>query len=298
MGAFRQILIGTDFSPRAGLALERATLLASEHQATLHLVHALDLPPLERYARVLVEHPHFTEKNMRRAANDRLRRLARALHRRHGIDVRHKLLVGRAHEQLPAYARAHDTDLTVVGAHGESFVRDLFVGATALKLLRKAAGPILVVQSEPSGPYRDVMIALDFSPASKSALAAAVAIAPAATMQALHAYEFVFEGKLRFAGVDEDDIQQYRHAAARDARQAMNELLREVEGGERVERIVHHGPPARTLLDQAQLRRADLVVMGKRGQSELDALLLGGVTKHVLYEIDRDLLLVSPPGQP
>ena len=39
---------------------------------------------------------------------------------------------------------------------------------------------------------------------------------------------------------------------------------------------------------------ADLIVIGKRGETELDEALFGSVTKHVLYEAPSDVVVVSP----
>ena len=88
-------------------------------------------------------------------------------------------------------------------------------------------------------------------------------------------------------------IQRYRDAAAQKARCMMDTFLAGINLRDRVSPIIKHGGPVLTILDQAQALHADLIVMGKRGGTELNELLLGSFTKHVLYETDRDLLLVA-----
>jgi universal stress protein E len=46
--------------------------------------------------------------------------------------------------------------------------------------------------------------------------------------------------------------------------------------------------------EKAQALDIDLIVIGKRGQTELDEALFGSVTKHVLYETPCDVLVVNP----
>lgn len=295
MSRIEHILAATDFSPRAGLAVERAALLARQHKATLHLLHAMGTLLLQMFGRLLVEHPLVTEERLYESARARLKSLAEALADRYAVAVQHRVSIGRAHERIAEYARSNAIDLAVLGAHGDNFARGLFIGATALKCLGKGSHQTLIVRSEVTTErYRDILVAVDFSDASRPALEAAARIAPQASIHVLHVYEVAFEGKMRYAGVDDGVIRQYRDAAASEARRMMDEFLAGTEGRERMSPIVRHGTPARIILDQAQALRPDLVVIGKRGRSELDELLLGSVTKHVLEEIDRDLLVVAP----
>ena len=298
MPDFQHILVATDFSPRASFAVERGAQLAHKHKATLHLLHVMDKLLLQMFGRVLVEHPLVTEERFYESAKARLKGLADGLSDHYSVSVQHQVNIGRAHERIADYARSHAVDLTVLGTHGENFVRDLFIGTTALKFLRKGTHPALIVQSEVTEAYRGVLVAVDFSNVSRIAVEAAARIAPHASVNVLHVYEVAFEGKMRYAGVEEGVIEQYRAAAAQEARRMMIDFLAGIEGGVRMSPLVRHGHAARTILDQAQALRADLIVMGKRGMSELDELLLGSVTKHVLFEIDRDVLLVAPSAAP
>ena len=299
MPEIQHSLAGTDFSARADLAVERAALLARQHRATLHLLHAMPNLPWRMFGRVLVENPLVTETRLHESARERLLLTAQALRDRYGIAVRAHTFMGRAHEQIAEYARSQAVDLTVLGSHGENFVRDLFVGATALKTLKHGIDNALIVRpgSLDAGGYRSVLVAVDFSGSSLPAVEAALRLAPQACVQLLHVYEVGFEGKMRYAGVDDDVIRRYREAAADEARRAAEQLLAAIPERDRISVEIKHGNPARNILDHARLLGTDLIVMGKRGSAEIDRLLLGSVTQHVLDETDRDVLLVAPPEQ-
>lgn len=294
MTPLANILVATDFSPHAGRAVDRAARLAHEHRATLHLLHVMDKLLLQMFAGSIDEYPLATEQRLLDSATSRLKDLAGHLATHFGVAVRHELLIGRIHSQVAQYAVTHGVGLSVFGAHGENFVRDLFMGSTAAKFLRKGRQPTLVVRSEDKQPYREVLVAVDFSPASRLTVEAAARMAPQASIHVLHVSELPFEGKLRFVGVKEDDIAQYRRQAEQAAWHTLDAFLGSIEGSAKMSRSVCSGPPARTIIGHAQARGADLVVMGKRGQLELDEFLLGSVTVRVLEEIDRDLLLVAP----
>lgn len=289
----KQILAATDFSPAGDLASERAALLAQQHDATLHLLHVLPTISWAMFGRALVEHPLITEKHLYQAARERLVNLGTAYQERYGITVQVHVDIGRPYQRIADYVATHAIDLSVLGPHAENLARDLFVGSTARKFLHKGTHPALIAQSPATGAYRRVLVAVDFSESSQQAVELAAAIAPDAPLHVLHIYDVMFEGKMRYAGVEQEVIQKYRDAAGEEAWRMMHEFISELPQRERVVPAVQHGQPARAILDEAQALQADLIVMGKRGGFELDTLFLGSVTESILHGIDRDLLLAA-----
>ena len=138
-----------------------------------------------------------------------------------------------------------------------------------------------------------MLVAVDFSVISRTAIDSAAWIAPGAVIHALHVYDVLFEGKMRYAGVDEGVIQQYRDAADAEAPRMMHEFLLGPGRHGAILPIIRHGYPARVILDEADTLHADLIVMGKHSRSGLNELFLGSVTEGVLCGLDRDLLVVT-----
>ena len=73
-----------------------------------------------------------------------------------------------------------------------------------------------------------------------------------------------------------------------DIRQAgANELLHNAEtrarehGATKIEQVIEEGDPTRHILACAEVRKADLIVMGTRGLGDLQGLLLGSVSHKV-----------------
>jgi nucleotide-binding universal stress UspA family protein len=206
------------------------------------------------------------------------------------IDTR--VVVGNVVSTLLAQADELDAGLIVLGARGGGFLRQLVLGTTAERILRKTARPVLVVRQAPVADYRRVVVAVDFSAASATALRLALALAPNAELVLVHAYEVPFESKLRFAGVDEPMIERYRERAEDEATKGLEAFITEVglpPGRARL--VVEQGDPTRVILDQ---QGCDLVVVGQRGKGALEELLLGSVTKHVLAETNIDVLVAVP----
>lgn len=291
-----KLLAATDFSASAERAIQRAALLAKQHGAILHLMHVVPTLTWTMFGRALVEHPLVTEKNLFDAAKERLSNLAEDCAARYGISVQSHVDIGRPYQRIAEYVTRHEIDMAVLGPHADNPVRDVFIGSTASRFVRRGARSALVVRSTPAEPYRRVLVAVDFSDASRLSVETAASLAPEASIHVLHVFDVLFEGKMLYANVEPEVIQQYRDAAGEEAWRMMNEFTGELGlPGHMppVVPVIRNGDPSQRIIEEARMLQADLVVMGKHGRSELDQLFLGSVTENVLHQTDRDLLLVA-----
>ncbi|MBZ0145078.1 MAG: universal stress protein, partial [Rhodocyclaceae bacterium] len=156
----------------------------------------------------------------------------------------------------------------------------------------KSRRPVLVVKQEPLSPYQRLLVPVDFSPCSARALDWAQAVAGGAELTVAHVYEAPYESTLRYASVEDKVLEGYQAAARQQAQDALRAFLepRRAAGTDFLQRMLH-GHPAAGIRDLAEEMRPDLIVMGKHGQTELEELLLGSVTKHVLFETRCDMLV-------
>lgn len=297
MVSMKRIVAATDLSSYAARAETRAAMLVRELDgASLDLLHVLAASPLEALRHLLMESSQEMERRLVDSAREQLEDIGRRLSEKHRIPpVNSCVKIGRTHAEISAYADAVDAGLIVVGAHGGGPIRELLLGATAVKVLRKISRPLLIVKREPQGTYRRVLAPVDFSGPSRQALALALHIAPQANVTLMHAFEVPFEGKMHFAGVSEDIIHRYRTQARQEANQEMHKLVSGCGVDQnRVSHSVEHGYPPSIILEKAEQIGPDLIVMGKHGQSGWEDALLGSVTKHVIHEADCDVLVVNP----
>lgn len=287
----RSILAATDFSEDAGHAIARAAMLAASLPARLSLLHVVSAPMLVALRAMLGSTGgQDAEALMTTEARESLDALA-ALLGRPDSEVACEVRVGKVVDEVLAAAARHD--LLVLGPRGSNPLRDLILGTTAERLLAKSVRPVLVARQPAHEPYRQVVVALDFSPDSVAALRAAAELAPGAELAAVHAFDLPFEGKLLAAGIREDEIQRYRTQARLDAMRGIERAASQAGlDPMRVSRVVQQGHAGRTLLEQAEHMGADLIVLGKHGESVLEELMLGSVTRHVLSDAKCDVLVV------
>lgn len=291
-----RIVVATDLSADAQHALDRGIEVAHQTSAQLTVVHALGLDALGLLRNLIGAKAPDVAAQVAQHQHQALDALARERARQRRVAVRVRVEEGLATDVIAQVARDCNADLLLMGARGEHPLQRLLIGSTASRLLRKSECPVLVIKNPPSGPYRQVLVAVDFSVASERALRMARALAPAAALTVLHVFDVPFEAVLHYASVSEDTIHAYRIQGRERALTRLHELIRRAglaPSGCAVE--VEHGDAARVIVDKAARQRCDLLVMGKHGTHVTEELLLGSVTRRVLSESDADMLVVVDP---
>jgi nucleotide-binding universal stress UspA family protein len=292
MNQLNRILAATDLSAPARHAVERAALVSKNTAAQLDLLHVANLAPLERLRQLMGATPADMEHRVLDTARHKLNELAAALQHRFDVVARTQVISGALLAELNKQTSGVAGNLLVCGAKGESLLRHFALGTTALRVLSTTTCPVLVVKQPPHERYCRLLVPVDFSPSSLRAIAHARSIAPDADIVLVHVFDLPFEGHLRYASVDEETIHHYRIVARQEATQKLL-ALRDEAGlsayGSSL--VVLHGDPTARIIEQEQEQDCDLIVMGKHGESLLEALLIGSVTKHVLAESQCDILI-------
>ncbi|KAF0102777.1 MAG: UspA domain-containing protein [bacterium] len=283
MQALTRILAATDFSPAADRAVRRATLIAKQHGAELRLLHVVH--PLTLYAGQEIDAGPLDEAALA-AAGERLGPLAERLAREAGIRTHAAWRIGRAHSRIAEYAEEIGADLVVVGARGENTLLRLLLGSTANRLLRVRGSPTLIVRNEDVQPYAHVVAAVDFSRGSGTVLAWARRLAGEEQIDVVHVLEPELDRRLPAHERKQADAGMREIAGG-----LMHHLLADLPG--KHSGHVETGYPPSRLLEAAQARQAELIVLGRHGQSGLEEYLLGSVSKDVAQAAACDVLLTG-----
>jgi nucleotide-binding universal stress UspA family protein len=284
----KRLLVATDLSSRAEKAIARAVQLAEQHSGTLSVLHILTGAS-----------GHETERPqiVSRIEKD-LRRKLEALSLKRTALASVRVLSGTPFVEIIRQGREEAADLIVVGAHGKDFMKDLLLGTTAEKIVRKGDRSVLVVKQAAQSSYRRVLVGVDFSDNCRHALELALRLAPQAEFHALHVYAGV-EGMLRRAGVTDSEIVPYQREVAKEARQRMEVFIRSIDRRRKpIRREVWNGRAGREITTIARRQRADLVAVGTAGRTGIPYILLGSVAEHVMREARCDVLVVRSGSIP
>ncbi len=283
-----RVLVATDLSPSARVALRSAEALARLSGGPLALVHVLEpLPP--RY-RLLIQ--SFGTPDLEEVRRDAARKaLAREVTRLRGRGSRLESFVrhGRPWQEILKAAREWQADLICLGNSGRSRLDRLLLGSTAENVVCRSDLPVLVTRDRPLAKLDRVFLPVDFDEGSKSAVRFAVERLPRKSrLEALFVlppplpldpYQVVLDGREK--------------TIARDLRA----FLREQGAGRTRARVLLWGDPADEILRAARRSRADLIVIATHGRRGLPRALMGSVAEKVVRYADRPVLVLPPPGR-
>ncbi|PSL81351.1 universal stress protein UspA [Variovorax sp. WS11] len=270
----RSILAVTDLSARGNRTVERAALLAVEHDALLKIMYA----PAARSLRV--------------DAASSLAKLSSEIAARHGVLVKKVTEAAGRLEDVADEARW--VDLVVLEHAYERTATAFFHGQPVERLLRLVGCPVLVTRLPARAKYRRILVAVNFTPAAKDLVKLASSLDSAAEVEVFHALvSALTEGKLRYASVSEDIIKAYRQDCVRQAIDGMRWLTDSWDARrDHLRSTIRHGDPARQAATQQQCTMAELLVVGKRKSSALQDFIFGSMAKRVLERSTGDVLIV------
>lgn len=142
----RNILVPIDGSACAAHAFEYALGLATAKRARLEICSYVDRRAiLGRYLTPPLEKEHLAAATMeaKRAVKDAVS-TASAL----GVPARGRVRLGQPAAAIVARAAATNADEIVMGTHGRSGFKRLFIGSVAEAVLRSAACPVVVIREK------------------------------------------------------------------------------------------------------------------------------------------------------
>jgi nucleotide-binding universal stress UspA family protein len=176
--ALQNMLFATDFSPCSDAALPYALSVARRYGATLHVAHVM---PAE--ADLLFR----AGENWRAVAEEEKKRIQGYIERLESQfqGLPHSVITprGEVSDTLAQIIEEHEIDMLVLGTHGRTGIRKLFMGSVAEKMFRRAVCPVVSVGPNVSRKPNDeirfnhILFATDFSRQSLAALPYALSLA-------------------------------------------------------------------------------------------------------------------------
>ena len=283
---FREMLVPTDGSECAGVAVGYAADLAGRFDATVHVLSVVD--------NRRVEHgPHYDEcrEDAAETTETAADRLARD-----GVAVERAVGTGVPYEAITEYAAAEAVDLVVMGTRGRTGVDEYLLGSVTEKVVRRSDAPVLTVRTRDDGsvtyPYDDVLVPTDGSEGAAAAVDPGVSIAGAydATLHSLSVVDTRSLGVDVRSGTVVDALEE----RAREAVAAVETRATDASVSD-TETAVERGLPSECIRTYVVENDVGLVVMGTHGRSGISRYLLGSVAEKVARTSPVPVMTVREP---
>ncbi|HEY9098014.1 MAG TPA: universal stress protein [Thiobacillus sp.] len=282
----KQILVATDFSQYAKTALARAVLLATEHQASLDILHVITPASVDALCNFLPDTRQVVEEKLTNSFYSQLYDFIDRLDLERPIPIQPRVKTAEVETGIIESAASCDADLIILGSHGEHFANELFVGTTAENILARESRPVLIAKQKADVPYGKIGVAVDLSEQSAATIRKAVELAPNATTCLLHAFQIPNHERLRQLGASEEKIKRSRSEFYDHAVQEIGKLGADRKDG-RISRVVEMDYPPAMIRRWTEKLHFDLIVLGKHGGR------LGSVVRHVLHNSVCDVMIVG-----
>ncbi len=277
----RSILVASDLTVRADRALRRALVLANTWHLPLSVIHVVDEDlPADLIA----------------SESEQARLHIGNLLSEHGggVTTRVDVRTGRDYKDILDAAEAMDAEVIVLGCHRETGTGDHITGTVVERVIRRGHRPVIVAVSDDFHPYRKVLVCVDFSVQSHSAMRYAADLVPDGVFHFVHAYQIPFHGFMR-GHETHDQVREAHEARVREVIKRQMDAFGTSAAPfhAQVERVVEEGPPLAVISRQIARIKPDLVVAGTHGRSGVSHLLLGSVAEELVRCPPCDVLVVK-----
>jgi len=145
----RKILYPTDFSEIANKCMDYIETLGCQCAEEVVVLHVIDRRDINTVARALSRYssmvPVNVEKDMLEKTEQEIGKVAERL-RKKNISVRTRIEVGIPFSEILRVAEQEEVSFIVIGSHGLSDIREMFLGSVSEKVVRKSPQPVLLIK--------------------------------------------------------------------------------------------------------------------------------------------------------
>jgi nucleotide-binding universal stress UspA family protein len=153
----KKILVPCDFSKPAINAYRFALDVAAQARGIVHLLHVIELPVV--HDNLLMPVLNFEQellKDLQEGAEVRFKDITDK-YKAEGATVIVKTQFGPVSRMLHDYIAKESIDLVVMGSHGATGARELFIGSNAERMVRTSPVPVLIMKDYYKGPVKNIV---------------------------------------------------------------------------------------------------------------------------------------------
>jgi nucleotide-binding universal stress UspA family protein len=273
----KKILVPTDFSVQAQIAIDLAGQIAKKTGATIKLVHVYEYPIATAYTTLDVGGPDPVEGELAREMVDKskkqleeeVKKLSEA-----GISVEQELKMGNPFINLSEELKDEDMDLVVMGSKGATGLEETLIGSNTEKVVRYARCPVISVKQPVSiTTIKNIVFAANYKEMDEKLLAA------------LEKLQSLFGATIHFVRIN--TLNNFEPDSYTKRR--MKEWVRNNKFDDFTLRIYNDIEEEDGIIHYAEEIHADMLALGTHGRTGLGRLFSGSLAEDVVNHSKRPI---------
>jgi len=268
----KRILVPTDFSNQAENALKVAVEIATKNNSEIFIIHSLEMPLhissggdsggmpeslffiklAERHFEELLEKPYLAD-----------------------LEIHEAIGHGEVYNDINEVAQSKGIDLIVMGSHGISGFKEMFIGSNTEKVVRTADVPVLVIKNEhESFDITNFVFATDFSEKCCSSFEEAKKFAEDVNAQM----------NLLYVNTPGNFV------TTADANKKMNDFIKDVDIKNYTLNIYNDTSVEKGILNFAKETKASLIGMSTHGRKGISHFFNGSISEDLVNHANRPVI--------
>jgi nucleotide-binding universal stress UspA family protein len=274
---YDQILFPTDGGEPAESVLDYALQIASEHEATIHILNVADTSQ-DSLTRIRGEVIDVLEQEGEQTVEEAAERATEQ-----GVPVVSEVRQGDPSVSIVGYSDQSDIDLIVMPTHGRRGLKRFLLGSVTERVINTAEMPVVAVNPDREQPLtypcQHVLVPTDGSRGAELALREGIAVAKA-TGATLHLLHVVETGSL---GPDARSVLKERELTER-ANEIVSTATETAEAAslDAIESETESGVPSKKIRNYIEENAIDLAVLGTHGKTDFSRYMMGGVSAKIV----------------
>lgn len=277
---FKRILIPTDFSETADLALLHAVDMAKRTNAEIILLHVV-----VTYAYKAGTGNTEADKvpTLTDLVEEKLSLKASEIKAQFDFDIITRVAVGSIRDEVVKAAEETGSDIITLGTHGVSGIKEFFMGSNAFRIVSEATCPVLSVQVTPRQKgFKHLLVPIDNSFHSREKLNLAIRFA--------HTYD----AQLHICGLRSHDHDDHDlNTRFRLKMQQVEEYVAEHKVAFSITTLFCSNI-AKTTMEYAAEKNADLIIIMNEQESNTTGFFMGPYAQQIVNHSTIPVLSIPP----
>jgi len=299
MISLKKILVPVDFSEPSKKAVTYGLTLARQFSASLVLAHIVQESSALMYAipTQLLE----IEKERYAKAAAAIRTLVPSEYASK-LNLQRIVKIGDIEKELLGIVNDESVDLVVMGTHGRRNLGRWFIGSVTEHMLRHVPVPVLTVSHVEAEelpirlvPMDRILYATDLAESSSIGLKYAIELARGvgAQLTVMHVVDDedrMLWGPAVIAYLD-------RLKVVEELRKKLDHLVKQEQPGVQIQTLLVEGKPFRKIVEIAEDRSIDIIVLNLQSKSMVERALLGSTAERVVRTAHIPVLSIPVAGR-